>query len=329
MRLVVDREAEVQAFNPVEYWTVQAAATGNTPPTFPVKLALIDGKKAELADEKTTEKVVNEIKAAEASITALKKRKRQRKPTAPFITSRLQQDAARALRFSAKKTMAVAQSLYQGKDLDGDETVGLITYMRTDSTRISDEAMTEVRQHIDDTYGKEYLPDAPNIYKTRKVRRMLTRRFDRTSITRTPESIKSHLSKDELKLYKLISERFVACQMANARFDQTSLDISAGPHTLRATGSVQTFAGFLKVYEEQKDEDDQEAKQQQEEKNLRLPVLEEGEKIKLDNVEGIQHFTQPPPWFSEASLVKELEERGIGRPSTYAAILSTIQDKDS
>ena len=327
VRLVVDREAEVLAFNPVEYWTVGAKATGSQPPPFPVKLAKIDGGKADLSDEKSTSKIVEEIKSADATISSLKKKKRQRKPTAPFITSRLQQDAARALRFTAKRTMRTAQSLYEGKDMGEEGPVGLITYMRTDSTRISDEAMTEVRGFIKDTYGDEYLPKDPNIYRTKKSAQDAHEAIRPTSIERTPEKMKAFLSNDEYRLYKLIFERFVACQMANAQFDQTTVEIAAGKHTLRATGSIQTFAGFLRVYEEQKEEDDAEAIKDREEKSIKLPNLKEGEAIDLSDVAGTQHFTQPPPRFSEASLVKELEEKGIGRPSTYASILSTIQSK--
>ncbi|MBL93057.1 MAG: DNA topoisomerase I [Myxococcales bacterium] len=327
VRLVVDREAEVLAFNPVEYWTIGAVAKGSKPPPFPVKLAKIDGGKADLADEKSTQAILDDIKKADAKIASLKKKKRQRKPTAPFITSRLQQDAARALRFTAKRTMRTAQGLYEGKDMGDEGPVGLITYMRTDSTRISNEALAEVRDYIGKNYGNEYLPKEPNVYKSKKGAQDAHEAIRPTSIERTPDSLKKYLSNDEYRLYKLIFERFVACQMTNAQFDQTTVDIEAGKHTLRATGSIQTFPGFLKVYEEKREEDDAEAIRDKEEKSLTLPDLAEGEAVDLSDVQGTQHFTQPPPRFSEASLVKELEEKGIGRPSTYASILSTIQSK--
>jgi DNA topoisomerase-1 len=326
VRICVDREREIEAFEPVEYWTIAGLADAGKEPIFDVKLAKTDGKKSEIDNGKDAAKIVEEIKAADAKIAKVEKRKRQRKPQPPFITSKLQQDAARALRFTAKRTMGVAQSLYEGVELGDEGAVGLITYMRTDSTRVSDEALSQVRELIQGQYGGDYLPEKPNVYKGKKGAQDAHEAIRPTSMERSPEAIKGFLTPEQYKLYKLIWDRFVASQMNPAQYDQTTIDVGAGRHTLRATGSILRFAGFLKVYEERADEDAGKAPEQVAEGKI-LPDVAEGDLVKLDKVDGTQHFTQPPPRFTEASLVKELEEKGIGRPSTYASILSVIQDK--
>jgi DNA topoisomerase I len=341
VRLVVEREREIQAFVKTEYWSIIANLAAKLPPTFDSRLYKVDEltvktgkfdedvKKNEIhiKDEKQATSIVGEAEKEKFIVETVTKKERKRNPTPPFITSKLQQEASRKIGFSVKKTMSVAQKLYEGKDLGKEGAVGLITYMRSDSTRVSDDALDNARGFIGESYGKDYLPAKPNYYKGKKGSQDAHEAIRPTDVNRTPESMKSYLTTDELKLYTLIWQRFVASQMMPAIFDQTTIDIKAGRFTFRATGSVQKFDGFLKVYQEGRDEkpsdgdDDDDAE-------LTLPAVEEGDDLKLNSITPNQHFTEPPPRFSEATLVKALEEKGIGRPSTYAAIMTTIQSRE-
>jgi DNA topoisomerase-1 len=328
VRIVVDREREILAFITREYWTVEALGDSGKKPKFKLKLSKTDGKKADIEKGEEAHKVKAELEKASAKVSKIQKTRRTRKSGPPFITSKLQQDAARAFKYSPKRTMAIAQGLYEGVELGEEGSVGLITYMRTDSTRVSDEALTNVREYIGSAFGNAYLPAKPNVFKTKKGAQEAHEAIRPTGMKYSPDFVKAFLKPEQYKLYKLIWERFVASQMVSAEFDQTAVDVSAGRHVLRATGSIQVFDGFLRVYSEQIDEDDASQKEESEEEKTRLPEMNEGDTIKLETVEALQHFTQPPPRFNEASLIKELEDKGVGRPSTYAAILSTIQDKE-
>ena len=331
LRIVCEREREIQAFQSEEYWSVHTNLESGNPPPFEAKLTKADGKTIELKDEEGTMAVVSELETAEFSIQKVTAKERRRNPVPPFITSKLQQEGARKLGFSAKRTMIVAQRLYEGIELGSEGPIGLITYMRTDSTRIADEAITEVREYIGERYGESMLPAKPNVYKSKKGAQDAHEAIRPTSAFRDPDSIASYLDRDELKLYRLIWNRFVASQMPPAVFDETIAEVSAGRYTLRARGSVLKFNGFLAIYEEGKDEDTSKKAAEAESRNesgKQLPALTEGEILKLLKVKPEQHFTQPPPRFTEASLVKELEEKGIGRPSTYASILSVLVDRE-
>ena len=322
VRVICDREREIQAFVAVEYWSVTAELEGKKPPAFEAKLTHIKGKKADLKNEKDSGALVDGLKGASYIVKKIERKERKRNPSPPFITSKLQQEAARKLRFTAKKTMMLAQKLYEGVELGTEGPTGLISYMRTDSTRVAGEALTAVREFIVDRYGKEFLPAAPVHYKSAKAAQEAHEAIRPTSLENTPEKVKDFLSKDEYNLYELIWNRFVASQMNPAILDQTSIDITANDAVFRATGSVIKFPGFMSVYIEGKDTEEEE------DKEGRLPGIKEGEVLKLVRLKPEQHFTEPPPRFSEATLVKELEEKGIGRPSTYAAIISTIQEKE-
>ncbi len=329
VRLLVEREKEIAAFTPVEYWSVEADCEGPTPPPFAAKIHRWDGAKAAPKTQADAEEIADELKAGPARIAKVDRKERKRRPSPPFITSKLQQEAARKLRFSAKRTMALAQRLYEGVEM-ADGPVGLITYMRTDSTRISDDALAAVRSHIQTKYGPDYLPAKPNIYKTSKRAQDAHEAIRPTSMEYTPKKVAQALAgnpegKELVKLYTLIWQRYVACQMTPAVYDQTAVDIERGKAILRATGQVMRFPGFTKVYLAQ-ETDDAKAERAAEKDKL-LPALEVDDAIGFIEIKTEQHFTQPPPRFSEASLVKELEERGIGRPSTYASILSTIVDR--
>jgi DNA topoisomerase-1 len=340
VRLVVEREREIEAFVKTEYWSIVANLTAALPPNFDAKLNKIDDKTVKLGkfdeDVKPTETHVNTAEQAQRIVAEAEKesfvvesvttKERRRNATPPFITSKLQQEAARKFGFSVKKTMTVAQRLYEGIELGSEGAVGLITYMRTDSTRVSDAALAEVRGYIVGTYGDSYLPAKPNFYKSKKDAQDAHEAIRPTDVARTPESLASVLDADSLKLYRLIWQRFVASQMTPAVFDQTTIDIKAGRFIFRATGLVQKFDGFLKVYQEGQDEKAADDEDEDEERSL--PMVNEGETLKLNSVTPNQHFTQPPPRYSEATLVKALEEKGIGRPSTYAAIMTTIQDRE-
>jgi DNA topoisomerase I len=348
VRLIVERDREISAFIPEEYWSVDADVEGKTPPPFLAKLFRWDGEKIELKNKADADRIVAELAASKPVVEAIDKNERKRNPPRPFITSTLQQEAARKLRFTARKTMAFAQRLYEGVDLGEEGPTGLITYMRTDSVRLSDDALTEVRAFINDRFGKDYLPAEPIVHKVSKQAQGAHEAIRPTSMRFDPETVRKLLltpleGKDTsgprgveviekreeaeglVKLYALIWNRFVSCQMTPAVYDQTAIDIKAGRVTLRANGKVMKFAGFTQVYVEA--ENDDEAAQKAEEQDKLLPPVAVGDVLKLGTVRPEQHFTQPPPRFTEASLVKELEEKGIGRPSTYASIMSTIQDR--
>lgn len=316
--LIVDREREVLAFVPQEYWTFKATLSGSNPPPFEAKLMRISGSKAVVENEGQARPLEEILRQASYRVQGLERDEKKRYAPPPFITSTLQQDAFRLLRFSTKKTMSLAQRLYEGVDLGEMGTHGLITYMRTDSTRISDDAIGEVREHIEQDFGKDYLPPAPNRFKNRKSAQDAHEAIRPTNVRFTPDSVSSFLERDLGRLYKLIWNRFVACQMAPARFDVTTVTVLAGDrYEFEAAGRVLLFDGFLKVLSSQDREEGEGA----------LPALTVGEDLRLDDLKGEQNFTQPPPRFTEGTLVKELERLGIGRPSTYATILSTIQDK--
>ena len=327
LRLIVEREREIKAFQKVEYWTIDAHLAGPKPPAFDARFVGKGEEKVEVNNGEDAEKIRAALEKADWVVRTVDRKERRRNATPPFTTSKLQQDSSRKLRFSVKRTMMIAQRLYEGVELGEEGSVGLITYMRTDSTRVSNEALAEVRDYITSQYGKEYLPETANVYKEKKAAQAAHEAIRPTSAMRHPEEIKQYLKEDEFKVYKLIWQRFVASQITPAVFDQTTVDIdaksSAETFWFRVTGSVLKFDGFLKVYEEAKDakdEDDEELKH-------KLPALEPGQKLTLRELKPEQHFTEPPPRYNEASLVKELEERGIGRPSTYSAILSTIQER--
>lgn len=378
LRLVVEREREIQAFVPVEYWSIEAELAKVEPPesaddaartTFIARLFKLRGQDPDLKSEADAQRIVDELAGAQYRVVRVERKDRSRRPAAPFTTSTLQQEASRKLGFNARRTMATAQQLYEGMDI-GEGTVGLITYMRTDSVNVAESAQREARQFIVERFGPEFAPDAPPKYTSRAKNAQEAHEAIRpTSVFRTPESLKPYLDRDQLKLYDLIWKRFVASQMANAIFDATSVDIEAIPresaagaamnhvagngnaaqgdavpaadsdqptndgrplipgYWFRATGSIVKFSGFLKVYEEGHDEGDR-LDEDEEARGRRLPELSAGEPLDLIRLIPEQHFTQPPPRYTEASLVKALEEHGIGRPSTYAQIMSTIQSRD-
>jgi DNA topoisomerase I len=324
LRLIVEREQEIRAFRSEEYWTLEARLAGGSPPEFVAKARTLDGNKWNITDGETTNGIVEELKQASFVVRGIHRREKKKYPVPPFITSKLQQEAARKLNFSVKRTMVLAQKLYEGMEIGQEGSVGLITYMRTDSSRVSESALQEVRTLIKRDFGETYLPHHPIYYKSKKTAQDAHEAIRPTSVERTPESLKNDLEPDLWKLYSLIWNRFVASQMNPALFDQTDIQIEAGRVEFKATGSVTKFPGFLAVYQESKPEDRDTAEQEE----LVLPELREGEVLELKELLPGQHFTQPPPRYNEASLVKALESKGIGRPSTYASILSTIQDRE-
>jgi DNA topoisomerase-1 len=331
VRLICEREEEIKKFKSEEYWDITANLSNAEKQEFTAKLVAKGeeplgvrpkekGKIIGSADD--AKKIVKELEGFSYSVSAITKKEQKRYPAPPFITSTLQQEASRKLGFSAKKTMVLAQKLYEGENVKGEGRVGLITYMRTDSVRIAEEAETAVRKHVAEFFGKQYLPAAPIRYKKKKQAQDAHEAIRPTSVLRHPDKMQASLEADEFKLYELIWKRFVACQMNPAVFDQTSVDITAGEYKLRAAGSVIKFDGFMKLYLESDDEEKGESDGEK-----LLPALKEGEALSLLSVLPLQHFTEPPARYNEASLVKELEKRGIGRPSTYAPIISTIQDR--
>jgi DNA topoisomerase-1 len=329
LRLIVEREREIDAFVPVEYWSIGAEfRPEGLKETFITKLARVNGEEPVLGSEADVNPLVESMGRAAYTITRIKKSERRRKPTAPFTTSTLQQEASRRLGFTARRTMALAQQLYEGIDL-GEGSVGLITYMRTDSTNVSELAQQEARQFISERYGQSFLPPAAPVYQTKARGAQEAHEAIRpTSVLRQPQAIKEFLNRDLFRLYQLIWQRFVASQMESAVFDTISVDVTGladgKEFLLRASGSTVKFLGFLIVYEEAKDED----QVGEEEEETRIPAgIAEGQTQHLVKLLPEQHFTQPPPRFSEASLVKTLEENGIGRPSTYAPILGTLQER--
>ncbi len=322
VRIICDREREIQNFVPEEYWSLTATLRQKeSPSTFPAKLGKWKEKKVKIAREAEALAIKKSLEGVPYTVVKIVKQEKQRHPLAPFITSRLQQEAFRKLSFPAQKTMRIAQALYEGIDLGKMGTVGLITSMRTDSPRVSSEALHEVREWIKGRFGESYLPEKPNHYKSRKGAQEAHEAIRPTSMDLEPNTVKEHLDKDQWNLYKLIWDRFVASQMASAVFLQTSVEIKAGDGIFNAAGTVPVFQGFMSVYvegEDNRENGDQEGQ---------LPALSEGEILELVDLTPKQHFTQPPYRFSEATLIKELEDLGIGRPSTYATILSTIKEK--
>ncbi|MCX8067175.1 MAG: type I DNA topoisomerase [Anaerolineae bacterium] len=331
VRMVVEREREIQNFVPEEYWSIQAelAKREARRRSFLAKLHRIRGEEVNLKDEPAARAVVEELERSVYVVVSVKEGQRRRQPAPPFTTSTMQQEASRRLGFTATRTMRIAQQLYEGIDLDGSGPVGLITYMRTDSTNVAEQAQQEARQYIAQRYGESFLPPQPPVYKTKtKGAQEAHEAIRPTSVFREPDAIKDQLTRDQYRLYQLIWQRFVASQMPPALYDTVAVDIEAGPadgekpYLFRATGSTLRFPGFLIVYEEAKDEDVQE-----EEPIQQIPPLQVGEVLDLVRLIPEQHFTQPPPRYTEATLVRALEEYGIGRPSTYAPILATIQQR--
>jgi DNA topoisomerase I len=333
MRLIVEREREIDAFVPVEYWSIGAEfkPESEKKATFTAKLAKVDEKDPELTGEAVVKPLLVDMEATPYTVTRVKRGERRRKPSAPFTTSTLQQEASRKLGFTAKRTMGLAQGLYEGQDVGEGGTTGLITYMRTDSTNIAEVALNEVRGYIAQRYGNDFLPEKPIEYKTKTKGAQEAHEAVRpTSSLRDPEKVKPFLEPAMFKLYQLIWQRFVACQMESAVFDTLSVDVtgtgSDHVYLFRASGSSVKFPGFLVVYEEAKNED--KSTEEDDELNVRIPAsVVEGQKQNLVRLIPEQHFTQPPPRYSEASLVATLEENGIGRPSTYAPTISTIQQR--
>jgi DNA topoisomerase-1 len=319
VKLIVDREREIEAFVPQEYWSVTAHLQTDGGEGFEAKLLRKSGKKIELPNEDAARQVEKDVTGQPWKVTKVTRKERRRNPAPPFTTSTLQQEAARKLGFAAKKTMRLAQQLYEGLPMGKLGTLGLITYMRTDATNVSKEAVAEVREFIKDAHGTAYVPSRPRQYASKKGAQEAHEAVRPTSALRTPEEVKPYLSRDQLRLYKLIWERFVASQMSSAVFDAMSVDISVQDYLFSATGSQLKFAGFLKIYQEGSD-----TASQDENGDRLLPELKEEEEVRLQKLDLGQHFTQPPPRFTEAMLVKTLEEEGIGRPSTYAPIIDTI-----
>jgi DNA topoisomerase-1 len=329
LRLVVEREREIRAFLKKEYWTIDVDLAARKPPLLTARLIKQNDETPEVGAKETADGIVAQIEGADYVVKSVGTREKKRNPVAPFITSTLQQEASRKLRFSVKRTMGLAQRLYEGVEIGEEGAVGLITYMRTDSTRVSDDAVSDARHYIAERYGKEFLPDSPNIYKSKKAAQDAHEAIRPTSMAFAPEIVEKYLAEDAMKLYRLIWNRFVACQMMPALFDQTTIDVAAkgkngADYLFRATGSVLKFEGFLKAYQEGKDQADEE----DEELRHRLPVVAEGEHLRFRAIKPEQHFTEPPPRYNEATLVKRLEADGVGRPSTYASILSTIQERE-
>jgi DNA topoisomerase-1 len=329
LRLIVEREQLIRAFVPQEYWTIHAMLDAGEPPIFEAKLSKYKGEDIEVGNQEAADKIVAAVSKAKWQVTSVAQKEKKRNPPPPFTTSKLQQAAYNRLRYTAKRTMGVAQRLYEGVELGEEGSVALITYMRTDSVNVSQDALQQVRELIPERFGSNYLPEKPNYYKSKKDAQEAHEAVRPTDVSRTPEDVRKYLPDDQFKLYQLIWQRFAASQMLPAIFDQTSIDISAGDYTFRATGSVQKFDGYLRVYQMPvagADREDDEKDDEGEGKSL--PRVTEGQTLRLDQIRPDQHFTEPPPRYTEATLVKELEEKGIGRPSTYASIISTIVDRE-
>ncbi|AYE33084.1 type I DNA topoisomerase [Clostridium septicum] len=318
LKLICDREQEVKAFVPVEYWTVDCKMKKERK-KFNIKLSSYKGKKLEISSKEDADKIIKDLEAGEFEISKVKKGKKQRNPLAPFTTSTLQQDASRKLNFMTKRTMSIAQVLYEGVEVKGYGTVGLITYMRTDSVRISDEAKEKALDFITNTYGKDYIPNSPRVYKGKKNIQDAHEAIRPSYIEITPEIAKGSLTSEQYKLYTLIWKRFMASQMASCELNTNSIEIKNGDYKLKASGSTIEFDGFMKLYDYSTEED---------EDSVTLPKLEEGEVLTPDSIIGSQHFTQPPARYTEASFVKLLEEKGIGRPSTYVPTISTLLSRN-
>lgn len=314
LKLICDREKEIREFVPKEYWSIDCVLKKERK-KFPVRLSTYKNKKIELENEEDANKVISDLNNGVFSVKSIKKGRKTRNPLPPFTTSTLQQDANKKLNFNTKRTMSIAQVLYEGVEIKGYGTVGLITYMRTDSVRISEEAQIKAKEFIEETYGKGYLPEVTRVYKGKKNIQDAHEAIRPTYIDITPEIAKENLSPEQYKLYSLIWKRFVASQMASCILNTNSIDILNGDYKFKASGSIIDFDGFMKIYEYTNEED---------ENSVTLPILEENEELKVANLEGSQHFTQPAPRYSEASFVKLLEEKGIGRPSTYVPTITTL-----
>ena len=332
VRIICEREREIQAFTATEYWSITARVEAGSPPPFAARLFRIgpdklDPEKFRVENEAAAQALVERLRGAEWVVARVERKERRRFPTPPFITSRLQQEASRRLGYAPSRTMRIAQKLYEGVELGGEGAVGLITYMRTDSTRIAPEALQEARGFIGDRYGSEYLPKDAVTYPSKKGAQDAHEAIRPTAVANTPDQVAPFLAKEELALYTLIWNRFVASQMVPAVFDQTTVDITAQDTLFRASGQIMKFDGFIRVYTEGRD-DERKEDDEDDDAERQLPVVQEGERLRLHELLPEQHFTQPPPRFSQATLIKELEEKGIGRPSTYASIMGTILNKE-
>ncbi len=320
VRLVCERQKEIEAFVPQEYWSITAKLEADEPPEFEAKLIQSHGRKIQIPDGETAQKILDELRACSFKIASVQKKPAKRKPPAPFTTSKLQQESYRRLKFSAKRTMMLAQQLYEGVELGPEGSVGLITYMRTDSVRVADHALEGVRSYILNNFGEQYLPSKPNLYKSSKGAQEAHEAIRPTMVDRHPEQVRPYVSHEQYLLYRLIWERFVASQMKPALYERTVVDVEAGPYLFRGTGAIMVFQGFTVLYGQVVD--GEEAEQE-----ALFPPLSPGQMVRPLELSPQQHFTQPPAPFTEATLVKELEEKGIGRPSTYATILSNIQER--
>ena len=326
LRLIVERVKEVRAFIPREYWTIHALLGASQPPSFEAKLVKYKGEDLEIPDQAESQRILSAIEKAIWQVASVTQKEKRRFAPPPFTTSKLQQAGYNRLRYTARRTMMLAQRLYEGVELGDEGSVALITYMRTDSVRVSADALEQVRGHIGSTFGASFVPEKPNFFKSKKDAQEAHEAIRPTDVTRTPESVRRFLDEDMFKLYQMIWQRFVASQMVPAVFDQTTIDVDASGYTFRATGSVIKFEGYLAAYSAVKDEEEKE--DEGDTAGNRLPQVREGEQLRLETIRPEQHFTDPPPRYTEATLVKELEEKGIGRPSTYAAIISTIVERE-
>jgi DNA topoisomerase-1 len=329
LRLIVDREREIEKFKPKEYWKIDAELTGDNPPPFKARYHGAGERKSEVNNETSAAAIKSDLESADFVVSQVIRKERRRHALPPLITSRMQQEAARRFRFTAKRTMMVAQQLYEGIEIGSEGSVGLITYMRTDSVRLAADAVSDARAYIKEQFDKTYVPAKPNAFKSKKSAQDAHEAIRPTSVSFPPSEISKYLSPDQRKLYRLIWERFIGCQMKSAVYDQTSVRISAGEHNLRVSGSVLKFPGWLAAFEKSGSAPINGTNGNGEDESVELPSLEEGDKLKLTGNRVIteQKFTQPPARFTEGTLIRELEDRGIGRPSTYASIISTIQDR--
>jgi DNA topoisomerase I len=329
LRLIVEREVLIRAFVPQEYWSIHAMLDAGEPPIFEAKLFKHKGEDIEVANQEAADNVVAAVSNAQWQVASVAQKEKRRNPPPPFTTSKLQQAAYNRLRYTAKRTMSLAQKLYEGVELGEEGSVALITYMRTDSVNVSADALAQVREMIPERFGSNYLPEKPNYYKSKKDAQEAHEAVRPTDAMRAPEDVRKYLEDDLFKLYQLVWQRFVASQMLPAIFDQTTIDISAGDYTFRANGSVQKFEGYLRVYQAPASIADREDDEKADEgEGNALPRVTEGQVLRLDAIRPDQHFTEPPPRYNDATLVKDLEEKGIGRPSTYASIISTLIDRE-
>jgi DNA topoisomerase-1 len=329
LRLIVEREVQIREFVPQEYWSIHAMLDAGEPPLFEAKLFKHKGEDVEVSNQETADKIVAAVSDAKWEVANVTQKEKRRNPPPPFTTSKLQQAAYNRLRYTAKRTMSLAQKLYEGVELGEEGSVALITYMRTDSVNVSADALAQVREMIPERFGSNYLPEKPNYYKSKKDAQEAHEAVRPTDAMRAPEDVRKYLEDDLFKLYQLIWQRFVASQMMPAVFDQTTIDITAGDYTFRANGSVQKFDGYLRVYQTPAAIADREDDEKADEgEGNALPRVTEGQILRLDKIRPDQHFTEPPPRYNDATLVKDLEEKGIGRPSTYASIISTLVERE-